>query len=270
MTATPAYVSRFLVPKDGNNADQCEDALVAWPPVEHDEPVIGAFLAVLCDGASESLLARDWANLLAEHLADRIDRRPDTVRSPQAAAAAIAEAARGWNSWLAAYVERRENGGKPLAWYEQPGLERGAFATVLAVSVRPDEHRWRWNAAALGDTCLFHVRGDQLLQSFPVTDPAEFGVTPALAGSRNEDAALLARHIAVAAGDCDSGDVLFLATDALAAWFLTETAAGKQPWNMLREFAGQEMSEFQDFITLQRAAGDMRNDDVAFVHFDFG
>jgi len=270
VTATPAYVSRFLVPKDGNNADQCEDALVALPPAERDEPIIGAFLAVVCDGASESLLARDWAQQLAEHLADRIDRRPGTVRSPQAAAAAIAEAARGWKSWLAAYIERRENGGKPLAWYEQPGLERGAYATALAVSVLPDEHCWRWNAAALGDTCLFHVRNDQLLQSFPITDPAEFGVTPALAGSRNDDAALLARHIAVAAGDCDSGDVLFLATDALAAWFLTETVAGKQPWNTLREFAGQEASEFQDFITLQRAAGDMRNDDVAFVHFDFG
>ncbi|WP_194909164.1 hypothetical protein [Catenulispora rubra] len=270
MTATPAYVSRFLVPKDGHDADQCEDALVVSPLVECDQPIADAFLAVLCDGASESLLARDWARLLAEELASRVERRPRTVGSPTAAANAIAAAARGWDSWLASYLERRENGGKPVAWYEKPGLERGAYATALAVSVRADEKRWRWNAAALGDTCLFHVRGDRLLYAFPVSDPVDFGVTPALAGSRNHDAALLARHVKVAAGECESGDALFMATDALAAWFLTSTATGKQPWNLLREFAGREPSEFEDFIASLRSVGDMRNDDVAFVHFDIG
>ena len=178
-----------------------------------------------------------------------------------------------------------------MTWYERPGLERGAYATLLTVALDPPEHRtrtadelmtladavnasgsrgWHWQAAALGDTCLFHVRDDQLLCAFPIKDSEAFGTNPPLAASRNADHSLLAKHIAVADGWCESGDQLYLATDALAAWFLRAAETGGIPWTVLRDFVAAGHDAFEAFVIEQRAVGKLRNDDVALVHIDIG
>jgi hypothetical protein len=41
----------------------------------------------------------------------------------------------------------------------------------------------RWHSAALGDTCLFHVRGGQLEVAFPLTQSSDFDTSPSLLGS---------------------------------------------------------------------------------------
>jgi hypothetical protein len=56
----------------------------------------------------------------------------------------------------------------------------------------------------------------------------------------------------------------------LAAWFLQAVETGAQPWAVLREFASADHGEFESFIAEQRAAGSLRNDDVALVHIDIG
>ncbi len=284
---SPAFVVRYLVPKQGHRPEQCEDALVVVPESDPADEIDQKIVAAVCDGASESLLARDWAEMLARHLAE-----PRLGPGVQRIASAVASAAEEWHTWLEGYVERRETAGKPLAWYEQPGLDRGAHATLLRVALDPppadprmiddelmrlaqavtaaESPGWHWHAAALGDTCLFHVRDNRLLRAFPIEDSAEFGTNPSLAGSRNADRAVLAKHVAIAEGRCESGDQVYLATDALAAWFLRQAEVGASPWAVLREFAGRDVQEFDAFIAAERAAGSLRNDDVAFVHIDIG
>lgn len=283
---SPVFIARYLVPKLGNRLEQCEDAVVVLPESEPADAVNEEIVAVLCDGASESLLARDWAGILAQGLAER-----QTGQGTGWIASAVADVAGTWDSWLEEYVRGREAAGRPMAWYERPGLERGAYATLLRVALEPPATRahgddelmrlaeavtaderpgWRWHAAALGDTCLFHVRDDRLLCAFPIRESAEFGTNPSLAGSRNTDESVLGKHIAVAGGWCESGDQLYLATDALSAWFLRGAEDGGSPWNALRDFAGQDAREFDSFIAAERATGALRNDDVAFVHIDIG
>jgi hypothetical protein len=286
-----AFVARYLVPKQGLRLDQCEDAIVMVPESEPADEIDGQVVAVLCDGASESLLARDWAGLLATHLAERQSGRISAHASVRRTASAIASAADAWQVWLDGYQKQREASGRPLAWYERPGLERGAYATLLTVALDPPAHsaqavdelmrlaeavdasgdvRWHWHAAALGDTCLFHVRDNQLLRSFPIDDSSAFGTNPALAASRNVDESVLVRHITVADGWCESGDQLYLATDALAAWFLRAAEAGGRPWAVLRDFVSAGHEAFEAFVAAERAGGNLRNDDVAFVHIDIG
>jgi hypothetical protein len=265
-----AFVAQYLVPKDGHSPEQCEDAFAVLPVVVPAEQVNEPIVAVVCDGASESLLARDWAGLLAGHVAQRVHGRRGRLRSVRDAASAIGSAIRAWDTHLADYLARREIEGKPVAWYEQPGLERGAYATVLAVCVEPYETGWRWRAAALGDTCLFHVRKGSEARAFPLTHALEFDTSPALANSRNTDIDLMVRNIAFAGGDCVMGDALFLATDALAAWFLREAEGGGQPWMDLRGFADKTLEDFAQFVDNLRTSGAMRNDDVALVHIDIG
>jgi hypothetical protein len=73
-----------------------------------------------------------------------------------------------------------------------------------------EPREWSWYAAALGDTCLFHVRDERLISAFPLDDVAAFGVSPALAGSRNRDMDQLAEHTALASGSCRPGAPIVL------------------------------------------------------------
>jgi hypothetical protein len=285
------FVVRYLVPKHGSRPDQCEDAVVVFPESEPDDEIGAQVVAALCDGASESLLARDWAGLLAHHMAMQQSGLTPAGSSADRTASAIVSAADAWLVWLAEYLEQREATGRPLAWYERPGLERGAYATLLTVALDPPARHapvddelmrlaeavntsgsigWHWQAAALGDTCLFHVRDEQLLRAFPIVESAAFSTNPPLAASRSDDEKILARHIAVADGWCESGDQLYLATDALAAWFLRATELGERPWAILRDFVSAGDGAFESFVAEQRASGGLRNDDTALVHIDIG
>src|SRR5581483_6124726 len=126
----------------------------------------------VADGASESSFAALWAQLLVEgftHPAKREDPESD---------------------WLAPLSERWAAAvdGRPLPWYAEAKREQGAFATLLGLVFRRPATALggggRWRALAVGDSCLFQVRQDQLVKSFPVNCSQEFGNRPALLCSR--------------------------------------------------------------------------------------
>jgi hypothetical protein len=304
------YIDRYLVPKRGNTAGQCEDAIGLTPWLVPGRRAAGAFTASVCDGASESILAGRWAQQLAAAMVLRCEESPGTAGRAESLAEAIGGAVEAWSWWVEDYAAERAAAGRPITWYEQPKLEQGAYATVLVVELGPARRgrpataaadllpplpaslepcaeaaavddlmamlqavnepvQWTWQAAALGDTCLFQVRDEQLICAFPLDDAESFGLVPPLAGSRNRDQAKLAEHTALAAGRCRPGDQVFLATDALAAWFLAEHARGTRPWEVLRGFAGRE-EQFAPWVEQERGERRMRDDDVALVHIDFG
>jgi hypothetical protein len=62
------------------------------------------------------------------------------------------------------------------------------------------------------------------------------------------------------------GDAFYLATDALAHWFLAEHERGHKPWTTL---AGVAASRTLDtFVAEARAARALKNDDVTLVAVD--
>jgi hypothetical protein len=227
----------------------------------------------VADGASESLLSRDWAHLLVENLTEHGGRDCRTLRDRAGFAAVLADTCRRWADWISDYPDRRAAAGRPIQWYEAPKLERGAYATVLAARFEEEaaSRQSVWYAAALGDSCLFQVRGADLLLAFPVDSAADFDNSPALVNSRGHDAATLAPRIDVVTGVADSGDQFFLCTDAIAAWFLTEAEHGRAPWEELYDFTRSEDTEgFLVWLSELRADGRIRNDDVTVVHVDLG
>lgn len=244
-------------PKRGNTERECEDA----------GRVTGAevVLAAVADGASESLLAGQWADLLTASLLDHAGEDAAVLRDRDRFAAALADAGRAWQAWLADYVAAREADGRPIAWYEQPKLDRGPHATVLAARFAAD----RWDAAALGDSCLFHVRDERLECAFPLDHAEHFDNSPPLVNALNQDTDLLARHVRTASGRTRPGDAFFLCTDAVAEWFLREAARGGRPWRVLRGFAADH-DGFAAWLDTVRREGLMRNDDVTVVHVDPG
>ncbi|WP_066945585.1 hypothetical protein [Streptomyces lushanensis] len=274
--STHLDVQWFLVPKTGSSSEECEDAIDVLL-----SPETSSLFAAVSDGASESLLAGAWARQLVHgavalmSAADEESVVGQDGLSRFVVEDLLARTVDQWDGYLAKYEAERIARGRPITWYEQPGLDKGAFATLMAVHMReapadPENpkavRRWIWRAFALGDSCLFHLRDGRLLTSFPITDGHGFGITPQLLGSRNRNASLIADRVSTATGELRTEDELLLATDALAAWLLSHPevdsgGAGRQ----LGRLADLDQELFAEWVQNERDKSRMRNDDVALV-----
>ncbi|MEU1445168.1 MULTISPECIES: hypothetical protein [Streptomyces] len=264
----------MLVPKAGSSDEECEDAGFVWPGDPHidDEGRITRSLyAAVSDGASESLLAGAWAERLTRDAVESMTLTGDWWQDPGAFVGDfMGRSADRWDAYLARYQVERAARGRPITWYEQPGLEKGAFATVLGAEVRAfvaDDGRtnWSWHAFALGDSCLFHMRDGYVREAFPLGSFEDFGITPQLLGSRNRDVALVTDRVTVAHGVLVPGDELVLASDALAAWLLSSHAESHPPGDQLGKLTELGQKRFADWVEDQRGRAHMRNDDVTLI-----
>lgn len=267
--------------KDGNTPADYEDVWCLSPPATVKKPVPqGPLRLVVGDGATESYLAGSWARLLAAAL----------VKAPSAAtrhskpfAAAVVQATSCWSIELDSYIAEREASVRPIKWHEWPNIAKGAFATMLTLHIawsvpkprrvpklpQPPERRpaGRWYAAAIGDTCMFQVRSNQLRRAFPIISANKFNDTPPLLGSSDTDTATIASSVCLATGTIYEGDHLYLCTDALAEWFLRQHEDSGRPWEVLN---GLSDVGFHSWLQSARADRRLRNDDVTLMHVSFG
>ncbi len=241
-------LTELWTPKAGNSPDEYEDAFrVAYPED-------GAARVAVADGASESAFAREWAEALAEAF----------VSAPPEWRGLTGDSL---NAWLAAPRERwhEQVPWERLPWHGEAKARAGAFATLLGLTIDAapaDPSRLRWAALAVGDSCLFVVRDGRLAVSFPLEDASEFDNTPALACSNPDNAEGMWDGVRALGGECEPGDLLVVASDALAGWFLARAAAGERPWETL---AALGAPDWEAWVDDQRREGLMRNDDTTLV-----
>lgn len=236
----------FQVQKRGARMEECEDAYA----VSHRDvgTHVTSFTCALADGASETSFSRLWAELLVR----------DFVRG-QRRSVPGAEALRrlrvDWHERLATC---------PLPWYAEAKRDRGAYATLLGLTLTEadEEGAARWKAAAVGDTCLFLVRRDDVCARYPVTAAEELERRPMLLSTNEGD------EITAVTGDgrWRTDDAFFLMTDALAGWFLRSCDAGERPWRVLQDVGTPDGQEFPGLIQGLRRQGLLRNDDVTLIH----
>jgi hypothetical protein len=258
-----AGVATFWLPKAGSVTEEYEDASWVGPDGSPTGERCGRYIRLaVSDGASESMLASRWARHLAECFG----------RSRASRTRTLANAIHSWDEIVRDYTMERDRRGSPIQWYEEPGLARGAFATLLVAELRrlaDVEHHGTWQAIAIGDSCIFQVRDERLLASFPVSEPDAFGYSPPLVPSKPTDPKTVIRRMVRHRGDWQSGDSFYVATDALAAWFLGSAHAGERPWEILRDLGTDAgPPSFEEWVVERRAAGAMHNDDVTLVRID--
>jgi hypothetical protein len=240
--------------KEGNRPEECEDAFrVVYPSGAGAEIV----RAAVCDGATESAFAREWAEILADAFVDQpLDLSGMTEGSLK--------------TWLKRGQEEWHEGipWDQIPWHGEAKARAGAFATLLGLTIGADlanpRQPW-WQAVAVGDSCLFVVRNDRLLLSFPLEDAGQFDNNPALVCSNPANSQGLWEGVRLQSGECSPGDRFILASDALAAWFLASYAAGEKPWETLLEL---DASERDGWVGEQRSERLMRNDDTTLVIID--
>ena len=241
---------RFWLPKAGNRPEEYEDAsrvvyMGASPRVVR---------TAISDGASESAFAKEWAKVLADAF---VARPPDLSGLTEDSL----------KSWLAPGQKQWSDGvpWERIPWHGEAKARAGAFATLLGLTlgaVPDNSRRLSYRAVAVGDSCLFVVRNDQLLLSFPLDEAAQFDNTPDLVCSNPANSGRVWEGVRRHSGECAPGDLFILASDALAGWFLAKNAAGEKPWETLLAL---DLPGWGAWVGEQRRGGLMRNDDTTLV-----
>lgn len=242
-------LKRLWLPKAGNSSEEYEDSSRAAYPNRFDAGC-AARMAV-SDGASESAFAKEWANALTAGFV----RRPLDVGALDEMSLRewLAPARKEWHEQVP--WER-------IPWHGEAKARAGAFATLLGVTVAGASDGLRWDAVAVGDSCLFVVNKEGLRKSFPLDEASQFDNNPSLICSNPANAAGLWQRVERADGQCATGDFLFLASDALAKWFLSEASTGGKPWQSLLAL---EEYEWPAWVDEQRREGRMGNDDMTLL-----
>ena len=152
----------------------------------------------LSDGASTAARSEVWSRILTEAF---VREKSDPLDADS-----LADLRDRWWKQVA-------NG--PLPWYAQAKLLEGSAATFLGITFAQGHFR----AEAMGDSCLFHVRRDELLAVGPLVRSDQFTRTPPLVYT-HPSVELAETDVWVLEGEYRRGDAFVLATDAVAKHLL--------------------------------------------------
>jgi serine/threonine protein phosphatase PrpC len=238
-------LNTFYLPKAGNKPEEYEDAFGSM--------LKEAKRLVVADGASQGFESRKWASSLVS-----VFKRKVPVFEKEEIEKWLEKPIKEWKGTI---------NWKTLPWYAEEKARRGAFSTLLALDFGNEPFN-KWQAMAVGDSCLFQIREDRIIVRFPVESSKDFDSSPYLISTKNDYNSLSLDNLRVCTGDVKPGDRFVLATDAFSAWFLRRVEANKKPWNAFFELAKVDLPDmvkteiFKDIIAYFRSNGRMQNDDV--------
>lgn len=235
----------FWLPKDVQDPNGYEDAF---------DVDAARGVAAICDGASSTLFSGRWAGILA----NAVVSEPPDVRNAEQVDAWLKKCR---DTWAASIDE------SALAWHQKPKLLEGAATTLLWVELATSgtadgvARPFLMRCYAVGDCCLFHVRGNHVLQTFPLQDSARFDSHPPIVRSvvkRSETVAFEALE-----SQCNPDDFLALCTDAIGAWIMRQVEASVPlDWEALWQTTAED---WQRWVIGLRQAGQIRYDDSTLV-----
>jgi len=234
-------------PKLGCSEQEYEDAF--YLPFTKSPNEISTCKVSIADGATESSFAKEWAKILTEGFATYSFEKNEIHNS-------LKELRQLW---------RKSINTANLPWYAQDKFQKGAFSAFLGLEVDFDKKKWK--SLAVGDCCLFLVRDDKLTTSFPFSDYESFGNNPYAISSNQSQNLDIENHLIVIEHDFKRGDILILASDAIAAWFLKSSTEGKKIWDTVIDRFENE--DFETWLNEQRATKEIKNDDTTLILIEF-
>lgn len=227
--------------KAGNSAGDYEDAF--WPPEPVERRQRSCQRFAIADGATESSFSGLWARQLVRGYGKQGWTGKDLARR-------LPPVQQAWQQQVQA---------RPLPWYAEEKARSGAFSTLMGLTLQDHtgaRGQGTWRALAVGDSCLFQLRRQKLLASFPLSDADAFDNSPVLLSSRPGPNQAALEAVQAQAGFWQTGDEFLLMTDALAAWFLRHGDAAA---------AWPPPADFPAWVHDLRQRRLLRNDDVTLV-----
>lgn len=236
----------FWLQKAGVEPEEFEDA---YFPKEPTRTECERFRCAVADGATETSFAALWAQLLVEsYVRGELDLAP------------LQET---WGKHVS---------GLKLPWYAEEKARSGAFAAIVGLSLsqpQPETDSGTWECRALGDSCLFQTRSDELIKSVPLENWTQFGSSPLLLSSNPDRNKGVIEKITTSSGTWHYGDVFYMMSDAISCWFLRRQEEHKDAVTCIAGITDQDT--LAALVSEQRALTDsegsplMRNDDVTLL-----
>ena len=240
-------VNQFLLPKEGAQASECEDAIGV-------NAAAGRF--AVADGATEAFDARSWAQQLAHGW---VATEPPLLTRAAFGAWVAEQGSALHDAWQ----------GRVLSWYAEEKARRGSFAAFVGVQFELGNGTPRWTAIALGDSCLIQRRGAKVCCALPVADHQQFNSTPLLVPSLGQLQEPTLAQARVESGAVEPADVFWLLSDATAEWFLRRAADGDVALDQLDKLlATGQAEELAALFQQERRARRIKDDDVAILRIE--
>jgi hypothetical protein len=249
----------FYVPKPGSAHEEWEDGAADGPQSWAGGRVEFGRRFAVADGATEAYAARRWVQQLLDSF---ITADPaEGAAGPEIDSASV-------HRWMEAmqqqWQRRAVTGSSP---FEQAKIRQGTLATFVGGQIlKLSTAHPTWEAVALGDSVLFHVRHDRLIGKLPKLRAADFGKTPDGVSTLSARLDQMSRQLQFGKGPLEAGDLIFVATDALAQWMLScdERGDGAWLWSTLGNPA-LHPDVFTKLIDEERRAKAMNDDDVTLL-----
>ncbi len=253
-------VCAFVAPKEGEVIENCDDVVSIHRSRQR---------FVVSDGAATASYSAEWARALCRH----------AVESPPPALGG-GEAAEEDAGRLGQWLERALEYWTPEVPWERllrPALfnkaKEGSGASLAGVELLEvcAGEGVKWRAWALGDSCVIHLRGNQVVSSKPMDRSAKFSHVPALLMTLPGYEAKYVRFWENWESVLSPGDLLVLGTDALCEYMLgaLESGDGAEVVSWLAGLSsgsgGDEWGRFEEFVGARRRDGQMKNDDVGLI-----
>lgn len=252
----------FWIQKSGCSEAEFEDAFCPRNIVDGADERRFA----VADGATETSFSSVWAKQLARSYCQG---DMDSLAQIKSRLPALQE---NWSR----IVRRR-----PLPWYAEEKLRSGTYAALAGLTFsESSKDSGSWTAIACGDSCIAHVRGENLLMTFPITRSESFSNSPILLSTDLVMNVKAIENIQEASGEWQTGDSFYLMTDALASWFIQCCEMDQKPWAILRDLAAtplpsavapsgfSQLRPFRPWVEELRQSHAIRNDDVTLFRIE--
>jgi hypothetical protein len=239
----------FWLPKYGSSSEEYEDAFY---PTGDSTCQKRLFRCAVADGATETSFSGLWAQLLSKaYVENDIDLEELS------------------NSW------KQQTNKADQPWYVEEKLASGAFATLVGLTIRASKDRREnsgtWESSAVGDSCIFQVRKNELLTSYPLDRWQQFNSSPELLSSetKNNSKELVAHLQETIEEEWRSGDTFYLMSDAIACWFLRRHVESEDAIQIVSTW--DSTAAMKILVDQERVHKDdigrlwMRNDDVTLM-----
>ncbi|MBE9168623.1 protein phosphatase 2C domain-containing protein [Pleurocapsales cyanobacterium LEGE 06147] len=244
----PNQIIAFSVPKIGEEQKNNQDRF---------ESSSDGSLTALADGAGSSLYPSKWAEILVQSFCQ--DLGNPIARIQRSHQEWLKPAQEQWRQY---YLAKLTNPNRK--WWEVGSQikDRGSATFIgLSLPTHPDSEAQKWQAVAIGDSCLFKLeRNSENLFAFPLNNSGDFKTTTQCFESLPEYSSFSPQFIE---GYCNWGDTFLLASDALAHWLLTDYENQSQEWQKIFEL--KKIEDFRQAIDRLRQNNLIKNDDTTAV-----
>ena len=228
-------------PKEGCDESSYEDAY----SIGLDDLAARSFRVAVSDGATECAFARMWAVMLVEKFVS------ETGWRRQLDVLARAWAADVWS--------------RALPWNVQAKASDGAHASLLGVVVTElSDGRWRAQAHVFGDSCLFVLDTDGVIEiAVPYVRPEQFDQRPYLLSTDPIHRERALEHTVERRIILGANQLLLLCTDAIGRWLV------EAPPDDVTELVGisqrSDRAGLNDWLERRRRARSVKDDDSTVV-----